>query len=298
MKKIFIIIALVLISTILTSCGEGKIDITDIDYEPKIVVEAMLYPGENVKGIKISRNYNLSLSSVDKDNIYLNDADVTIIDGSIRYNLLYDAATKSYYYTGNNLVIGYNKNYKIEVKATIDGKELFCWAETSTPNDSLVIYKDLSIKNDDTVIYYKSKLPTITFKSISNIQFYAIANDYIGVADSNSFINDNILGIKYEDIKEKIVDYKNRYTWLQNIKDINFPISKSLDWFDFFFYGKYRLTIYAANNDFQQYFVTAQNTQEMDGNFHHPRTNIRGDGLGYFAAAKKYSFEYLLIRRQ
>lgn len=297
MKQMIKYIVLLILSLLQISCGEGKVDINDIDYEPKIVVEAMIYPGDNVKNIKISRNFRLTLNQVDKNNIYISNANVILKDGNKNYVLSFDPATKSYNYQGNDLIIEYNKTYNIEVSATIDGKLLKCYAQTYTPAESLIVLLDKTIKNNDTIRYYKSKLPEITFKPISNIYFYAIANDFMDKADSLSFIHDNILGVEYKDVKEKIVNYKQRFTWLQNIKNVNIPISKSLDWFDFFFYGKYRLTLYAGNEDFNNYFQTASNTQEMDGNFHHPRFNIKGDGIGYFAAAKKFSIEYYLIKR-
>ncbi|HOP49032.1 MAG TPA: DUF4249 family protein [Ignavibacteriales bacterium] len=293
-RKIYITI-IIFFSVFFIGCGEGIVDINDISYEPKIVVEAMIYPGQKVNNVKISQNFPLTNSYVDKLNIYISNAEVYIYSGQQKYQLTYDPVTKSYYYAGNDFVIDFNKTYRLEVKATIDGKNLFCSAETYTPAENLIVDVNKTIKNDDTIRYRSNKLPIVTFKPISNINFYPIANTFVEKADSLSFISENIFGLEYKDIKDKIVDYKERYTWLQNIKDVSFFISKSLDWFDFIFYGKYKLTLYAANQDYQSYLLTASRTQEIDGNFHEPRFNILGDGIGYFASAVKFEVEYYLL---
>ena len=59
----------------------------------------------------------------------------------------------------------------------------------------------------------------------------------------------------------------------------------ALDWINIWFYGNYRIIVYACDENFRLYVLTYKNVQEFDGNFHEPRINIDGDGIGIFGSA-------------
>jgi hypothetical protein len=58
----------------------------------------------------------------------------------------------------------------------------------------------------------------------------------------------------------------------------------TLGWQDFRFYDDYEIIMYAADKNYKDFFITYQNVVELDGNFHEPKFNIEGDGIGVFGS--------------
>ncbi|MBK6682509.1 MAG: hypothetical protein IPG53_22185 [Ignavibacteriales bacterium] len=58
--KLYIAAVMVVALLFLNGCGDPSVDPLSFSYEPKIVVNAFIYPGEEIKDIVISRNFPLS----------------------------------------------------------------------------------------------------------------------------------------------------------------------------------------------------------------------------------------------
>jgi hypothetical protein len=273
----------------LSACGEGHVDITDVAYSPKIVINAYIFGGQKVQDIKITRNIPLT-QNIDTAKIILSDAIVKIIDLSDNkvYALIYNPLKFSFEYEGNDLIIEYGKSYKIDVLATIDGKALHASSSTTVPLSGLKADNhdmgDIVYRETDTNGVVKKI--NITFKPSEN-SVATILSIVALDASIASFIYNNYYYAETDTqkIDHALYRYKQNYAFQIGIAPGTQDFSIALDWFTIWFYGPYRVIIYAADKNFYDYFVTAQNVMELDGNFHEPKMHIDGDGVGIFGSA-------------
>lgn len=283
MKKIF----LILLTLFLLSCGEGTVEIGENTYQPKIVVEGYLVPGKYVEGIRITKNFPIN-SKPNPMSILITDALVKIIDlqTSREYNLKYNP--QKFSYESNELMIDYDKSYKLIVEANFDGEKLKTTGITHTPKYGFKIIREESILDslryremDDNSNLKKFK---IAFKPSEGTGFY-IFSLAAQNASENTFIFDNpYFDIKIEDLKKNFDYYRYRALWIENINSSVDKINYEIEWFNIWFYGNYRLIVYAGDENFRLFTLTYRNIQEQDGNFHEPRLNLTDDGIGIFGS--------------
>ncbi|MCX7797659.1 MAG: DUF4249 domain-containing protein [Melioribacter sp.] len=287
MKKITILI--IMIASIIISCGEGTVDIGESTYAPKIVIEGYLVPEQKVKGIKITRNFPIN-TVPNPLTLILYDADVKIIDmeTSKEYKLTFNQLTYSFEYNGNDLNIGYNKSYKILVTAVVDNKKLTASSITTTPQKGFKIIREESIL--DSMKYrerdFNSKVKNfkIVFRPSQGTSFYLFSILALD-ADTSTFIFENpYFEIDKNELKKYFDNYKYQLGILQNINSSLDKINYEIEWLDTWFYGKYRVIVYAGDENFRRFVLTYRSVQEIDGNFHDPQMKIDGDGIGIFGS--------------
>lgn len=285
MKKILLIVMTIFI----VSCGEGTVDIGEKTYSPKIVIEGYLIPEKKVEGIRITRNFPIN-TMPNLFTLILSDADVKIIDlqTNKEYKLAYNPAKYSFEYNGNDLIIGYNKSYKILVTAVIDNKKLIASSITTTPQKGFKIIKEESIldsmKYREKDLYGNIKNFQITFCPSNGTAFYLFSITALN-ADTSTFIFDNpYFQVDMKELKKNFDFYKYQLEWLQHINQNVDKINYKIEWLDTWFYGNYRMIIYAGDENFRRFVLTYRNVQEFDGNFHDPEMNIDGDGIGIFGS--------------
>jgi hypothetical protein len=273
----------------LSACGEGHVDITDAPYSPMIVINAYIFGGQKVQDIKITRNIPLT-QNIDTAKIILADAIVKIIDlgGNKEFPLTYNPLKFSFEYEGNDLIIEYGKSYKIDVLAKIDGKVLHASSNTTVPLSGLkadnhdlgdIVYRETEING--TVKKIKIAFKPSEESIATNLSIVAMD------ATTGSFIYNNFYYTETDTqkIEHALYRYKQNYAFQIGIAPGIQDFSIEVDWFTIWFYGRYRVIIYAADKNFYDYFITAQNVMELDGNFHEPKMHIDGDGVGVFGSA-------------
>jgi Domain of unknown function (DUF4249) len=292
LKKYYYLIIIPII-IYLSGCGEGRVDITDSSYSPKIVINAYIFGGQKVQDIKITRNIPLT-QNIDTAKIILPDASVKIIDNSNgkEYILTFNPNKYSYEYNGNDLIITYGKSYKI------DGTEFHASSTTTVPASGLKADQhDLgTVQYRETDSNGNIKKINISFKPSENSSatiFSIVALD----ASTGSFIYNNYYYSETDTQKiEHALDrYKQNYAYQIGIAPGTQDFTVSLDWYDIWFYGHYRVIIYAADKNFYDYVITAQNVMELDGNFHEPVMHIDGDGIGVFGSAVSDTVYFTVI---
>ena len=270
----------------LVSCGDPNIDISSVAYEPKIVVQGYLYPGEPVHSIRITRNFPLNQA--------LDTASFIIADASVKINgvpLQFDFATFSYY--TNAITVAKGQTYNLEVSAVVAGKALHTTATTTVPTEG---FKILTKYLGDTLHYgddiFLKFLPTAT----TSIYAFSIRPDSASV---NNFIYDNEFqaDIKPEDVQKNLNEYRFQLSFIMNllpsaVDTVSHPIQD----FDTWFYSSYKVIVYAGDQNFRDFILTAPNVKEFDGNFHEPKLILKGDGIGVFASAIRDT-AYFTIRR-
>lgn len=287
-----IIFALIAVLALSAGCGEGIVEIDQSSYQPKIVIEGFLFPQQPVRNIRLTRNIPLN-TDVDISTVVLSDAQVAIVDENGRqFNLTYNRDTFAFEdrSTGAGaLTIEAGKSYTLEVAAIIDDVALYASSTTTVPSGAFRIdrvasklaplaYRERD-QNDDL------KRFEIVFNRAQNNGFYALALAALN-ADTSTFIYDNAFeDFSTEDVLEDFDDFQNRFSWIQDQ-----PLTPGLStlevfWFDIWFYGGYQAVLYAGDRNFKDFLTTADQVQELDGNFHEPALHIEGDGIGIFASA-------------
>ena len=283
-------LVLLVLSLTIISCGEGTVDIGKNTYAPKIVIEGYLYPGQKVRNIKITRNIPLN-TKIDPVELLLTNADVELTDlqRGKDYKLAFSKESLSFEYNGADLAIEFDKSYKLTVTAVIDGKTLTANSTTHLPKSGFKILDELTTQNSITYRQRKedNSLENIAlaFSPSSGSNFYFISMVALNAGDSSFIYGNPYVNVTVKDVNEKLDRYKYQMRWLQNINSEGPMIKYDLDWINFWFYGDYRIIVYACDENFRLYVQTYKNVQEFDGNFHEPRINISGDGIGIFGSA-------------
>lgn len=285
--NIFFILASAII---IFSCGESTVEIGQNTYEPKIVIDGYLYPGQKVQNIIITRNIPLN-TNIDPTALILINADVKLVDlqSNKEYRLTFNPKSFSFEYNGTDLLIGFDKSYQLIVSAMIDGKMLSANSTTHTPNSGFKIIDEpttgQSITYRETDSNGEIKNITITFTPSPGTNFYLFSMVSLNASDSSFIYNNPYVEVNTKDVIEQLDRFKYQMRWLQNINSQGTSIKYDLDWIHFWFYGEYRIIVYACDENFRLFVQTYKNVQEFDGNFHEPRINIKGDGIGIFGSA-------------
>jgi len=280
------------ISFYIFSCGKTSVSVDERTYEPKIVFNAYIYPEQPVKDIKISRNFAIGQEII-RDKIALSDADVNLTDlktGNI-YTLVFNDEKQSFEYPGADLNIAYGTSYRMSVNAEIDGTSLQASSVTNIPDKGLEIDLEESIYGD---LFYRQTgengqliSPRINYQQSQNSAFFLISIASLQ-ASEESFIYENPFGFEIQDALDdgaKIEDFQYSARWTRPENQIDGNSLIELTWFQFWFYGEYRLILYAGDQNFFHFYNTHANVQEPDGNLHEPLFHFDGDGIGVFGSA-------------
>jgi hypothetical protein len=269
----------------LLSCGDPNINIDTVSYEPKIVVEGYLYPGVPVRNIRITRNFPLN-QNVDTASFVITDA-IVKING---IQLQFDPATLSYKTDAVTVIMG--NTYSFEVNATVAGKAMHTTASTTVPGPAF----KLLTKRLGTFAY--GDPISLLFIPETATNFYAFSVRPDSASLSNFIFNNNYDSqAKPADIQKNLNEYQYQMSFTENLlpseKDtIVHPVND----YDTWFYSSYKVIIYAGDQNFKDFVLTAPNVKEFDGNFHEPKLILTGDGIGVFASANRDT-AYFTIRR-
>ncbi len=275
-------------AVLLNACGEGTVNIDENQYDAKIAIEAILVPNQAVEKIYITRNFRVN-QNLQRTNIFLPNADVVLTDldnGEI-YTLQFDSDKLWFYYPGSDLTIGYERSYRLDVTARIEGEVLQASATTTTPKAGLEIVG----VNYDTLAYFQRNANDdllffeLAFQRAPGTDFYLQTTTALD-AEVASFVYDN----PYEDFTEEevlddLTDFSYEWEWIQNTPITPGITNMEIFWFDIWFYGRYEIVVYAADPNYQDFLRTYNNVQDDDGNFHAPVFHIEGDGIGVFGSA-------------
>jgi hypothetical protein len=286
----YLIIALISIS--IFSCGKTSVSVDERTYEPKIVFNAYIYPEQPVADIRISRNFAIG-QEIERSKIALSDANVTLTNlstGDI-YTLAFNNGKESFEYRGDDLDIAYGTSYRLTASAEIDGVSLQASSVTDVPDKGLEIDLEESIYGD---LFYRQTgengqliSPRINYKQSDNSAFFLVSITSLQ-ASEESFIYENPFGFEIQEALDdgaKIEDFQYSARWTRPENQIDGISAIELTWFQFWFYGEYRLILYAGDQNFFHFYNTHASVQEPDGNLHEPLFHIDGDGIGVFGSA-------------
>jgi len=271
---------------VLLACGKGNVSITEATYQPKIVIQGILVPGQ-VPQVKLRRNFPLNVV-IDPAKIAIPDANLTITDDKgVRYELRYNPQNKTY--EAPQLNVEYVRTYTLNVDASIEGRALHASSTTIVPNAGLKILEDQSRLGR--MVYRQRDGQgnlvnfNVVFERSPGTSYYFVSLVALD-ADTSKFIYDNpFRELTPEEVLADFEEYKYLYYWLQD-RPLMAGISETeiLSLY-IFFYSKYRVIIYAADRNFRDFQSTHERLQGIDGNYHEPVFHIDGDGIGVFGSA-------------
>ncbi len=274
---------------IFSGCGNPKVNLTSAPYDPKIAVEGYLYPGHTVSQISLMRNYPIG-DSVNTGALQLTPSGNAVsatINGAA---LLFDPQTQTYY--NNQITVDYDKSYKLEVYATIDGTPLHTTSTTTTPQKGFAVLEnnlgDFSYGDSITINYYPS--PSTGFYAFSIVPDTANPGNF----NYNIDLRDKPDSSK---VVQNLNQYKFRYGTVNNVNSYagtaySFTIGSRDTWF----YSTYTVVAYACDLNFKEFLLTAPNVQEVDGNFHEPIETFQGDGIGVFGSAIADTVRFAIVK--
>ena len=262
MEKITYI--LIAATIFIISCGDPEIDISGVAYQPKIVVQGYVYPGEEIKQFRLMRNFPLD-RAINFGEFVLTPGGNGVIAKINGVTLQYEPFTQTYY--TNNLAVQNDATYTLEVTAVIDGEQLQTSSVTTVPLEgfSLLDINLGTITYRDPVIFRFTPSPGIDFYAFSIIPDSASVENFI-------FDNPYLPNLEVEEVEEDLNDYKFQFDVVINANSTPGTIhTYEVHGLDTWFYSSYKVIVYAGDKNFKDYLLTASNVQQPDGNFIDPR---------------------------
>jgi hypothetical protein len=159
------------------------------------------------------------------------------------------------------------------------------------PKQGLQIDRENSVYGD---LYYRETdekgsiiQPQVAYKQSENSAFFLLSISALD-ASIESFIYENPFGFDIKDALEddaEIENFQYQSRWTRPENQIGGFSILEYSWFQLWFYGPYRLVLYAGDENFYHFYATHRTVQSVDGNLHEPLFHIKGDGLGVFGSA-------------
>lgn len=278
-------------AVLLLGCGEGNFVVSNESYEPRLVVEGLLQPGKRVERIRITRNFRLdaNLRSLD---LIPDDVRAKIIaeESGVEYPLSFHQSERFedlyFEYTGDDLAIEHGKSYRLDVRATVEGRKLHTWTTTTVPEAGFRIagvnYEQLPYRpldEGDEPINFQVQIE----RSPSSRLYLMTVSSLDG--SSANFVYDNpFTEQKPREVEDDLDDFTYSWDWIQNTPREPGISTIEIFWFFLWFYGEYEVVVYATDLNYQHYLQTFPDVREEDGNFHEPQFELEGDGIGYFGS--------------
>lgn len=302
MKKTLLFI----MASFLAACGEGKVNLSDMPYTPKIVINGFITPGKAVDDIRIQRNFPVG-RDIDLQDQYLREAVVTITDVAtaevipLANNFIH---ANNHFYDSTNHIVDFDAEYRLDVTAVIDGDTLTASSTTRTPKAGLRIVPEWSTLGSMQFLERDSannvKYFRVGFERSPGTQFYAVsmralearAATFIYPPD-NPFVGNDV---DSTDINKNLGRLRTGSLWIQDTPDTAGVSGTDLYWFFLNFYGPYHLTLYAGDLNFRDFIQTYNQVQDIDGNFYEPVFHIDGDGIGVFASYVADTTGFTILR--
>jgi hypothetical protein len=270
------------------SCGDPVVDISAVIYQPKIVVQGYVYPDEDIKQIRISRNFPLD-KAINPGEIVLTPGGNAVIAQVNGVNLNYDPVTQTYFM--HNIVIQKGETYTLDITALIDGEQLQTTSITTVPLEGFsLLDTDLgTITYRDPVIFRFTPSPGTDFYVFSIIPESASIENFI-------YDNPFLPNLEISDVEENLDDFRFQFDVVINANSAPGTIhTYEVHGLDTWFYSSYKVIVYAGDKNFKDYVLTASNVQQFDGNFIDPRMYLTGDGIGIFGSAIRDTVIFNLV---
>lgn len=285
MKKIIYIVSAFL-TVWFVSCGNPNLDISEVQYEPKLVIEGYLFADRPVDNIRVFRNFPLN-QSIDTLSLFVRDADVQLNGVRLKFNPF------KLCYFHDSIIVQKGNSYTLKVSGTVDGKLLQASSSTTVPAGTIMLQK----RDFGTLTYGDSIMVGLTPATSSDFYAFSIIPDSASM-ETFAFENNVVPNIKREEVEKEFNRYIFQLALLLNIQPYSTDIiTQQIREFNTWFYSPYTVVVYAGDKNFKDYVLTAKMVKEFDGNFHEPRLNFSGDGIGVFGSAITDTIRFTLRKK-
>ncbi len=295
MRKLFTLLIIALLTLI--ACGQGDLSITEATYQPKIAIQAILVPGQ-LPRVRVSRNFPMNVV-IDPATITITDARLTITDDAgVAHSLLYNPQTQSY--EAPQLEVGYSRTYTLQADANIDGLSLHASSTTTVPDPGFKILEDESRLGS--MVYRQRDAQgnvinfNLVFERSPSTGYYLVSVVALD-ADTSKFIYDNpYRELTADEVFADFEEYKYLYYWVQDKPLTPGVSSTEISSLYTFFYGNFRVILYAADRNLRDFQTTHERLQGIDGNYHEPVFHFEGEGIGVFGSAAVDTAYFEILR--
>jgi len=293
--KVKIVIILISTVVLLSSCGKAVIDAENGSYEPKIVIDGILFPHKKVDKIRIARNFpidaNLQQMSL------LPDPRTTLViltdmendrTYTLKFHVPADNLFDNYYweYNRDDLIIEYGHSYALDVRTIIDGLTLEAHAETTVPQKGLEIvdvnHRNLQYREKDTS--GETQNFELTIERSPQTTFYLSTVTALNPSIHNYVYDNSFVDLEPDEVQDDLVDFTYSENYFQDFPSDAGLSNIDIFWFNLWFYDEYQIVVFAADRNYKEFLQTYNGVQEDDGNFHEPVFHIEGDGIGLFGS--------------
>jgi len=243
---------------IFTSCEQDNINVdTDIP-----VVEAYLIPGKPINQVKLTKLVPYLSDDTDYEGEEINDAEITIINNGMRYELIpFPGDSGYYYYFDTEMLINENEIYDIE----------FQYNSKTVSANTLVPEKPTNLKISQD-LFLIERMEEGNIPSFVN-ETYEITWD--NEDGSNYYISIDLMETEIDPVSYMITDTVTQTLSTPSVTDVYNIHSRSLR-----YYGNYRVVLYKVNQEYANlYESTSTSSQSLTDSY----TNIE-NGRGVFTS--------------
>ncbi len=271
---------LILLFTAFFSCDEESLQ------GENFVVEAYLYAGEKIDGIKVKQVEDIY--TVETKNIILTNAQITLKKNNIFYPLIFDNNKQSYMYSGSALKVEVNDIFELEV---IVGDRIST-AKTIVPkategisiSGNKIVIPPIAIRlgivEELTKLFSNARVTTRWKNPDDQLHFIVIENIQAG---------DLIFPSDFP-IPEATLKLIQSFRYISSpTKNTNFEIpGLSLET-----YGRYRAKVYRVNQEYANlYNNQIQDSRDLNA----PPSNVN-NALGIFSAFASDSVFFEVVKQ-
>lgn len=249
---------------------------------PKFVIEAFIFAGEPVEGIKVKEQ--IRINEPDSLNRLISDAEVVLIKNGEKY--LLDYVDGNYRYSGNDLNIVSGDVFRLEV--TVDGR--IATAETIVPaptvgleiSDSVLVVPTLALNFDLieklTELFFNARL-TASWENPNNDLHFIVIEPVVSELDS----------IFPTGFPQSGIDFLSDFKFAPEATEVD---TFSIIGIAFESYGRHRAKVYRVNQEYADLF---NNPEQDSRDLTAPPSNVI-NGFGIFSAFAADSVFFDIVR--
>jgi hypothetical protein len=290
-KNLILIISSIIVLFSLNSCEDAP----PTDYVQNVYVEAYLYVGHSIEGIKVSYTQPVD-KKYSEDIAMIKDASVKIIENNKTMDLIYKSnGKKGYYLPDTSFKVKPRTKYLLEIKLN-NGKIIT--GETTTPSeiDWVIPPKKQFYYPKDTTKLESVDSLRIEWTAVKETPFFFVQTNCKDTLEYGKYLNPSTAEKNrrsynpFMEMWEEQKMYRNTSNWsfLANTKT-------PTPWFAFKWYGLQEVRIYAPDYNMLSWFMNLYFTGSSAAD---PNYNSVKGAYGVFASASFCSYEVFIFKNQ
>jgi hypothetical protein len=289
MNLLKILLIIILSGLFFTGCQ----DTPPVDYLPEYVVEAYLLVDKPLNNIVISRSLPVT-DTFSFEKSIVKDARVSIIvnlKDTLNLQFRNNERGGEYYYPDTTLRIQPNTTYNLYI-STNEGKVLTGLTRTPGRVQWIAPPRQVLEYPKDTVNFPRNDSLDLQWSKVPNINEYLIAVTCLDTMGYGEYLNPST-SEKNRRIKRFFDTEDNPFYYNATLYGFIQGTTVPVAWTAFRWFGRHRITIYAADENFVRWFKTLWTGSQYD-----PRLGSINGGAGVFGSASVAEQDVFLVKNQ